>query len=75
VRSVPTDVRLAELSDALNDAHDLVVGLELRGDQRTDGLELYLKIEAARLEVQSLRFSRAMLPWQEVAQKWTGSQP
>lgn len=80
--SVPTEVPpaerarwLAELSHALNDAHDLVVGLELRGEQRADALELYLRIEAARLEVQSLRLSRSVQPRQEPSPKWTGLQP
>jgi hypothetical protein len=82
VCSVPTEVPpaerarwLAELSDALNDAHDLVVGLELRGEQRADALELYLRIEAARLEVQSLRLSRSVQPRHEATPKWMGSQP
>lgn len=80
--SVPTEVPaperakwLAELSDALNEAHDLVVSLELPREQRADALELYLRIEAARLEVQSLRLSRSVQPRPELYPNWMGLPP
>jgi hypothetical protein len=79
---VPTEVPvaerarwLAELSDALGEAHDLVVGIELQGEQRADALELYLRIEAARLEVQSLRLSRSVQPRAELAPDRMGLAP
>lgn len=66
---------LAELSNALNEAHQLLAGLSVRAEQRADAIELNLRIEAARLEVQSLRLSRSLQPRQEYIVDWTGSQP
>jgi hypothetical protein len=83
VYSVPTKVPtaaeraqwLAEVADALDGAQKLVASLNVDGERRADALELYLRIEAARLEVQALRLSRYMQPRSEVTPKWTGSQP
>jgi hypothetical protein len=58
---VPSAARarwLAELSDALDETQRLLARLELREEQQAAGVELFLRIEAARLEVQSLRLSR-----------------
>lgn len=67
MHSVPTEAPaarrarwLAELSEALNEAHQLLIGLDIRPEQRGEARELYLRIEAARLEVQSLRLSRSL---------------
>lgn len=81
--SVPTETPaaaeraqwLAELSNALNEAHQLLSGLSIRSEQRSDAVELHLRIEAARLEVQSLQLSRSLQPRQEYLAGWTGSQP
>ena len=81
--SVPTETPgaaeraqwLAELSNALNEAHQLLTGLSIRSEQRRDAIELHLRIEAARLEVQSLQLSRSLQPRQEYAADWSGSQP
>jgi hypothetical protein len=81
--SVPTKVPtaaeraqwLADVADALNSAQKLIASLNLNGERRADALELYLRIEAARLEVQSLRLSRHLQARSEIAPKWTGSQP
>ena len=80
--SVPTEVPaaaraqwLAQLADALNDAHQLILALELAGDQRIVSGELYLRIEAARFEVQSLRLSRSLNPRTQADPKWTGCPP
>jgi hypothetical protein len=51
---------LAELSEALNAAHQLLIGLDIRDDRRLELRQLYLRIEAARLEVQALRLSRSL---------------
>lgn len=66
---------LAEVADALDATQKLVATLNLNGERRADALELYLRIEAARLEVQSLRLSRHLQPRSEITPKWTGSQP
>jgi hypothetical protein len=66
---------LAELSDVLNEAHELLVTLNLQDERRSDALELYLRIEAARLEAQSLRFGRSLQPRQEAPPKWIGLEP
>nr|NUR38175.1 hypothetical protein [Sphingomonas sp.] len=83
VCGVPTEVPataerarwLAELSDVLNEAHDLLTSLNPQGEQRPDAFELYLRIEAARLEVQSMQLSRSLQPRQETGPKWIGSDP
>lgn len=82
VCSVPTEVPaseratwLAELAEALSKAHDLVTRLDLCGARRAEALDLYLRIEAARLEVQSLRLSRSLQPRQKVGPEWIGSPP
>ena len=51
---------LAELAQALDDAQRLFRELDVRTIPRADAFELYMRIEAARLEVQSLRLSRSL---------------
>jgi hypothetical protein len=75
---VPTEIsaaegacRLAELSDQLNRARDALIGLDLRDEQRLEARELFLRIEAARFEVQSLRLSRSFNERQEKGPEWT----
>lgn len=70
--SVPTEVPaaararwLAELSQALDEAHQVLVKLQLSADGRPDAMELFARIEAAKLEVQSLRLSRSLNPRKE----------
>jgi hypothetical protein len=53
---------LAELSDALDDAQQLLMELELSREEQALAVETFLRIEAARLEVQSLRLSRSLSP-------------
>jgi len=79
VCSVPTEVPvterarwLAEVAQALNDAQALVTRLDLSGARQAETVELYLRIEAARLEVQSLRLSRSVQPRQEFGPEWNG---
>ena len=62
--SVQTDVPaaerarwLAEVSEALDAARDLIVRPEFSADE-TSALDLHLRIETARMEVRSLRLSR-----------------
>lgn len=79
VCSVPPEVPaterakwLAEVAEALNEAHTLVTRLHPSGANRSEAIELYLRIEAARLEVQSLRLSRSLQPRREFGPEWTG---
>jgi hypothetical protein len=65
---------LAELSEALDDARQLLPRLPL-SDQRTLVEELFLRIEAVRLEVQSLRLSRSLNPREQSEPEWTFSAP
>ena len=67
--SVPTEVPaaerarwLSEVAQALNEAQRLLTGMGLPQDRHGEARELYFRIEAARLEVQSLRLSRSLNP-------------
>jgi hypothetical protein len=51
---------LAELAQALDEAQRLFRQLDMRTIPRADAFELFMRIEAARLEVQSLRLSRSL---------------
>jgi hypothetical protein len=53
---------LAEAADALDRAVRLLTELELGPGNRREAADLFVSIEAARLEVQSLRLSRAFNP-------------
>jgi hypothetical protein len=82
VCSVPAEVPpaerarwLGELSEALNEAHRLLCRIDFRGNERSEALELYLRIEAARLEVQSLQLSRSLQPRQQSHREWANSPP
>jgi hypothetical protein len=66
---------LAELAQSLNEAQDLLGQLDWAGVKRAEALEVFLRIEAARLEVESLRLSRSLQPRLDFAPEWTGSQP
>jgi hypothetical protein len=66
---------LAELSEALNQAHDVIRGLQLEEGERAVAQELYLRIEAARFEVQSLRLSRSLTARSETRPEWVDSEP
>jgi hypothetical protein len=76
--SVPTEVPaadragwLAEVADALEQAHRLLFELDLENDATSDALDLYVRIEAARLEVQALRLSRSITPRARTDPNWT----
>jgi len=80
--SVPTEIPaaerarwLAEPSAALDQAHRLIGCLDLADDQRPLARELHFRIEAARLEAQSLRMSRSLQPRPESAPEWTHLPP
>ena len=66
---------LAELSGALNEARRLMLLLEHLSHQKPAAKDLYLQIEAALLEVQSLRRSRSLCGRQESDPKWIESDP
>lgn len=76
--SVPTEapaaVRarwLADLSDALERAQRLLTELD-SADAGTELLDLRARIDAARLEIQSLRLIRSGIPREEVDPNWSG---
>ena len=80
--SVPTEVPaaqraqwLAELSEALDQAQIALNKLGADGAPSPEMLELYLRIEAARLEVHSLRLSRSLHPRGNSDPEWTRSPP
>jgi hypothetical protein len=82
MRSVPTEVAvadnarwLAELSDALVEAQQLLFRLDLPSSSRSTAAELYQMIEATRLEVRSLTVSRSFNPRDEKHPKWTNLSP
>jgi len=62
---------LAELAQALEDAQRLFHQLDLRSMARANASELYMRIEAARLEVQSLQLSRSLRPRAQFPPKQT----
>jgi hypothetical protein len=66
---------LAELSDALTQARQLLITLDLDAERRLEARELHWRIEAARLEVQSLRLSRSVTQRPEKTPEWTDSLP
>lgn len=66
---------LAELSEVLNEAHEVMLHTDFSEQQRAAANELYLRIEAARLEVQSLRLSRSLNPRPEPVPEWMQSAP
>lgn len=82
VVSVPTEVPaaqraqwLAELSEALDQAKALLNNLGISGERSPGMFELYLRIEAARLEVHSLRLSRSLHPRDNHDPEWTRLPP
>ena len=75
VCGVPTEVPaaerarwLAELSEALTEANRLLASMD-PGARHPELRELFLRIEAARLEIQSLRLSRSLNPREEDSPK------
>lgn len=62
---------LSELSEALNAAHHLLVSLDVPAGQSVEARELYLRIEAARLEVQSLRLRASLKARKEKSPEWS----
>ena len=66
---------LAELSDALEQAHNLMWKLGIGDGGGPAAMELYLRVEAARLEVQALRLGRRYRPVDEIDPQWTEASP
>jgi len=62
---------LAELSEALDQALVLVTSYALTAEVQTEAFELDLRIEAARLEIHSLRLSRSLNPRGNSNPEWT----
>lgn len=76
--SVPTEAPaagrarwLADLAEALDEAHRILFELRLPEERAAEGLDLYARIEAARLEVQSLRLSRSIASRTEPGPEWS----
>lgn len=77
---VPTDVAatqrsrwLAEISDALAEAQDLVWQLAMTGSRDVDALDLSARIESARAEAQSMRINRAARDAVQMDPEWISS--
>jgi hypothetical protein len=66
---------LAELADALDEAHRLVFELGIVDAAAPPAIELHLRIEAARMTVQSLRQSRAAERRVEYSPQWSSLVP
>jgi hypothetical protein len=66
---------LAELSAALDEAQRLIWQLGVSAADSPEAMELYVRIEAARLEVQALRLSRRHGPPNNSASEWTEFSP
>jgi hypothetical protein len=58
---------LAELAQTLEDARRLFHQLDHACLTRAEALDLHMRIEAARLEVESLRLSRSLRPRAELS--------
>ena len=66
---------LAELSEALDAAHNLMWKLGIGDGGGPAAMELYLRIEAVRLEVQALRLRRRDCLTEEIYPEWNQSSP
>lgn len=53
---------LAELFETLDAAQRLLPRLALGAHQKSEALDLYVRIQAAQLEVRALRISRSLTP-------------
>jgi hypothetical protein len=60
---------LSELSRALKEARCSLIELGISSERRAEALDLFIRIEAARLELQSLQLSRAVVLKQEPSQE------
>jgi hypothetical protein len=65
---------LAELADALEEARRLIKQLGAAEGQ-IDAVELYARIEAVRLEVQSMRIRRSSAAGDKFDREWTKDFP
>ena len=66
---------LAELSQALDEAHDLMWKLGIGDGGGPAAMELYLRVEAARLEVRALRLGRRYQTMDDINPKWSDQLP
>jgi hypothetical protein len=67
VRSVPMEYAaaerarwLAELASTLDQAHEVLMQLAVAPEKRVAMIDLHVRIEAARLEIRTLRLSRSL---------------
>jgi hypothetical protein len=61
---------LTELSEALDQAHDLMWKLGIGDGTGPAAMDLYLRIEAARLDVQALRLGRHHRSSEAIDPEW-----
>jgi len=66
---------LTELAEALEQAQKLAWRMGLVEHNSIDAMELYGRLEAARLEVQALRFGQINAAQREYGPNWTGLTP
>ena len=66
---------LAELSEALEQAHALMWKLGIGDGGGPAAMELYLRVEAARLEVQALRLGGRYRMMEDIDPQWTEASP
>ena len=64
---------LAELASALEEASILLGGASVEPSDLAEARDLFVSIEAARMETQALQRSRALTPRQEITPEWTYS--
>jgi len=75
---LPADARacwLADMSTALDEAREVLFELDLSQMPAAAAADLYRSIEAARLEVRTLRLSRSIHPCGRNSPKWIDLDP
>jgi hypothetical protein len=66
---------LAEVATALEQAQLLLTRIDFTTDGGAALVDLHVRIQAARLQVQSLRRSRSLAPGHVIDPKWSGFAP
>jgi hypothetical protein len=62
---------LAELATALEEASILLGGASVDPSDLAEARDLFVRIEAARMETQALQRSRALIPRPDISPEWT----
>jgi hypothetical protein len=66
---------LAQLEEALKDAQRVLEEMPLPTHEHSPAQDLHMRIQTARLEVQTLRLSRSLNPPGKVRPEWTETSP